>query len=60
MKFKKSVQGVLMMVATITFLAIATTIESEWSKEYLVFAFANLSIFVGTCFALKKYGRWDD
>ena len=60
MKFKKEVQGIIGTITTIAFLLLATTIESDWSKEYLIFAGINLVILVSGVILLHKYGRIED
>lgn len=60
MKFKKEVQGIIGTITTIAFLLLATTIESDWSKEYLIFAGINLIILVSGVILLHKYGRFED
>ena len=59
MKLKKGVQGVLEVLATMSFILLMITIESEWSFEYFLFVFINLAILLGTSFTLKKFGRWE-
>ena len=60
MKFKKEVQGIIGTITTIAFLLLATSIESDWSKEYLIFAGINLVILVSGVILLHKYGRFED
>lgn len=59
MKFKKEVQGIIGTITTIAFMLLATTIESDWTKEYLIFAGINLVILVGGVILLHKYGRFE-
>ena len=59
MKFKKEVQGIIGTITTIAFMLLATTIESDWTKEYLIFAGVNLVILVGGVILLHKYGRFE-
>lgn len=59
MKFKKEVQGIIGTITTITFMLLATTIESDWTKEYLIFAGINLVILVSGVILLHKYGRFE-
>lgn len=59
MKLKKGVQRVFEVVFTIAVMLILTTIESEWSLEYLVFVITNLAIASATGLTLKKFGRWE-
>lgn len=59
MKLKKGVQRVFEVVFTIAVMLILTTIESDWSMEYLVFVMTNLAIASATGLTLKKFGRWE-
>jgi heme/copper-type cytochrome/quinol oxidase subunit 4 len=59
MKFKKEVQGIIGTITTIAFMLLATTIESDWTKEYLIFAGINLVILVSGVILLHKYGRFE-
>lgn len=59
MKLKKGVQWVLEILATMSFIMLMITIESEWCVEYFLFVFINLSILVGAGFTLNKFGRWE-
>lgn len=59
MKLKKGVQRVFEVVFTIAIMLILTTIESDWSMEYLVFFTTNLAIASATGLTLKKFGRWE-
>lgn len=59
MKLKKGVQRVLEVLCTIAVMLLLTTIESEWSLEYLVFVMTNLAIASATGLTLKKFGRWE-
>lgn len=59
MKLKKGVQGILEILATMSFILLMITIESEWCFEYFLFVFINLAILLGTGFTLKKFGRWE-
>lgn len=60
MKFKKEVQGIIGTITTISFILLATTIESDWSKEYLIFAGINIVILTVGAILLHKYGRFED
>jgi len=59
MKLKKEVQGIIGTITTIAFMLLATTIESDWTKEYLIFAGINLVILVSGVILLHKYGRFE-
>ena len=59
MKMKKGVQRVLEIICTMAVMLLLTTIESEWSLEYLVFVITNLAIASATGLTLKKFGRWE-
>lgn len=59
MKLKKGVQRVLETICTMAVMLLLTTIESEWSLEYLVFVMTNLAIASATGLTLKKFGRWE-
>ena len=54
MKFKKEVQGIIGTITTISFLLLATTIESDWTKEYLIFAGVNLVILIVGAILLRR------
>lgn len=60
MKLRKNVQRVLEVICCIAVIMLLTTIESEWSLEYLVFVVTNLAIACATGLTLKKFGRWED
>lgn len=55
--FKKWLNNTLVGIAMITFMLIATTIDSEWTKEYLQFAGANAILFGVSVALLAKWGR---
>ena len=55
--FKKWLNNLLVGVATLSFVLIATTIDSEWTKEYLQFAGANVILFSVSALLLAKWGR---
>lgn len=55
--FKKWLNNLLVGVACITFMLIATTIDSEWTKDYLQFAGANAILFGVSVALLAKWGR---
>ena len=55
--FKKWLNNLLVGVATLAFVLIATTIDSEWTKEYLQFAGVNAILFGASVALLAKWGR---
>ena len=59
MKLRKNIQRVLEVILVIALVMLLTTLESEWTLEYLVFVVTNLAIVCATGLTLKKYGRWE-
>jgi hypothetical protein len=57
MVFKKWLNNLLMGVACITFMLIATTIDSEWTIQYLQFVGVNVALFGASALLLAKWGR---
>lgn len=57
MVFKKWLNDLLVGVALITFMLIATTIDSEWTTQYLQFAGVNGGLFLASVALLAKWGR---
>lgn len=55
--FKKWLNNLLVGVATLSFVLIATTIDSEWTKEYLQFFGVNVILFGTSALLLAKWGR---
>ena len=55
--FKKWLNNLLIGVATLSFVLIATTIDSEWTREYLQFVGVNGGLFVVSALLLAKWGR---
>lgn len=55
--FKKWLNNLLMGVATLSFVLIATTIDSEWTTQYLQFVGVNGGLFVVSALLLAKWGR---
>lgn len=55
--FKKWLNNLLIGIACVTFMLIATTIDSEWTKDYLQFAGANTILFGVSVALLAKWGR---
>jgi len=55
--FKKWLNNLLIGVATLSFVLIATTIDSEWTTQYLQFVGVNGGLFVVSALLLAKWGR---
>lgn len=55
--FKKWLNNLLVGVATLSFVLIATTIDSEWTMEYLQFVGVNVALFGTSALLLAKWGR---
>ena len=55
--FKKWLNNLLVGVATLSFVLITTTIDSEWTMEYLQFAGVNVALFGVSALLLAKWGR---
>ena len=55
--FKKWLNNLLIGVATLSFMLIATTIDSEWTTQYLQFVGINGGLFLVSALLLAKYGR---
>lgn len=55
--FKKWLNNLLVGVATLAFVLIATTIDSEWTIEYLQFVGVNVALFGASALLLAKWGR---
>lgn len=60
MKLKKEVQRVAEFITAGAGVLLAITIESEWTKEYLLFAAINTALLIGGTLLLKKYGRYEE
>ena len=54
---KKWLERVLSAIACITFMLIAITIDSEWTKEYLLFLLINMTLFVSSSYLLINYSK---
>lgn len=54
---RKEIESLLLVITTISFILIMTTIESNWTKEYLLFVIINVSIIILNVITLKKYGK---
>ena len=57
MVFKKWLNDLLVGVALITFMLIATTIDSEWTTQNLQFVGDNGGLFLASVALLAKWGR---
>ena len=55
--FKKWLNNLLIGVAILSFMLIATTIDSEWTTQYLQFVGINGGLFLVSVLLLAKYGR---
>lgn len=55
--FKKWLNNLLMGVATLSFVLIVTTIDSEWTIQYLQFVGVNVVLFGASALLLAKWGR---
>lgn len=55
--FKKWLNNLLVGVATLSFVLIATTIDSEWTIQYLQFVGVNVALFGASALLLAKWGR---
>ena len=55
--FKKWLNNLLVGVATLSFVLIATTIDSEWTIQYLHFVGVNVALFGASALLLAKWGR---
>lgn len=55
--FKKWLNNLLIGVAALSFMLIATTIDSEWTTQYLQFVGINGGLFLVSALLLAKYGR---
>lgn len=54
---KKGIENLLLIITTISIILIMTTIESDWTKEYLLFVLINVGIIALNVSILKKYGK---
>lgn len=54
---KKGIEKLLIIITTICIMLIMTTIESDWTKEYLLFLVANCGIVAINVTILKNYGK---
>lgn len=55
--FKKWLNNLLIGIATISFILVATTIDSEWTTEYIHFIGINGILFITSSLLLAKWGR---
>lgn len=54
---KKGIENLLLTITTISIILIMTTVESDWTKEYLLFVLINVGIIALNVSILKKYGK---
>lgn len=54
---KKGIENLLIIITTICIMLIMTTIESDWTKDYLLFLLINTLIITLNTIILKHYGR---
>ena len=54
---RKGIENLLLIITTLSFMLIMTTIESDWTKEYLIFLLINAGIVVINTLILRKYGK---
>lgn len=57
MKLRGWVKKVLVVALLMSLIFIATTIDSELSKEYIIALVINLVVFIGSSTLLVKYGE---
>lgn len=54
---RKGIEQLLIIITTICIMLIMTTIESDWTKEYLLFLIINSGIVAINVAILKNYGK---
>lgn len=54
---KKGIENLLIIITTLSFMLIMTTIESDWTKDYLLFLLINTLIITLNTIILKHYGK---
>lgn len=54
---KKGIENLLIIITTICIMLIMTTIESDWTKDYLLFLLINTLIITLNTIILKHYGK---
>lgn len=54
---KKGIENLLLTIITLSFMLIMVTIESDWTKEYLLFVLVNIGVIALNVAILKKYGK---
>lgn len=54
---RKGIEQLLITITTICIMLIMTTIESDWTKEYLLFLIINSGIVAINVAILKNYGK---
>lgn len=56
MKLRSWVKKVLVVALLISLIFIATTIDSEYTKEYIILLITNLIVLIGSSTLLIKFG----
>ena len=54
---RKGIEQLLITITTICIMLIMTTIENDWTKEYLLFLIINSGIVAINVAILKNYGK---
>lgn len=54
---RKGIEQLLIIITTICIMLIMTTIESDWTKDYLLFLLINTLIITLNTIILKHYGK---
>lgn len=54
---RKGIENLLIIITTICIMLIMTTIESDWTKDYLLFLLINTLIITLNTIILKHYGK---
>lgn len=54
---RKGIENFLIIITTISFILIMTTIESDWTIDYLTFVLINVIIITINIIILKNYGK---
>ncbi len=60
MKFKKNIQRGIETITAGALILLMTTIESDWTPEYLIFAGVNMALFITGALLLHKYGKYEE
>lgn len=59
MKFKKGIQRVMEFILGMAIILIVTSLDSDITKQYLMFVGINLLIITINAVLLKKYGKYE-